>query len=507
LQSFHEAVGAVETFSPAEEQFNRRRRTVGLFLAPAVFLIVLFAPLSLPILAHRMAAVMALVITLWLTEALPLAITAILGPCLAVVLGITTGRAALAPFADPIIFLFLGGFMLAQAMFVHGVDRRIAYGALALRGVGSSAFRILVVYGAVCTAISMWISNTATTAMMFPIGLSILAHLSRTSPDREKVRRYALAMMLITSFGPSIGGMGTPVGTPPNLIGIGMLQKIVGVEVSFFSWMAIGVPIVMMLFVYLVTQFYFTSVRGFDVAEGSTELVHRELERLGKQTVGQRNVLIAFGITILLWIAPGLFAIAGADQSAFARGYAAHMPEGVAAMIGASLLFILPVDWRERRFTLTWDEAVKIDWGITLLYGGGLALGEMTFSTGLAQAIGEGVTGWLPSQSPLALTLLFTGAAIVVSEAASNTASANMIVPIAIAVSQAAGVRPIEPVLGATLGASMGFMMPVSTAPNAIVYSSGYVPIGKMMRHGVFLDVAAFFIIVATVMLLGPILF
>ena len=507
MQSFHEAVGAVETFSPAEEQFNRRRRTVGLFLAPAVFLIVLFAPLSLPILAHRMAAVMALVITLWLTEALPLAITAILGPCLAVVLGITTGRAALAPFADPIIFLFLGGFMLAQAMFVHGVDRRIAYGALALRGVGSSAFRILVVYGAVCTAISMWISNTATTAMMFPIGLSILAHLSRTSPDREKVRRYALAMMLITSFGPSIGGMGTPVGTPPNLIGIGMLQKIVGVEVSFFSWMAIGVPIVMMLFVYLVTQFYFTSVRGFDVAEGSTELVHRELERLGKQTVGQRNVLIAFGITILLWIAPGLFAIAGADQSAFARGYAAHMPEGVAAMIGASLLFILPVDWRERRFTLTWDEAVKIDWGITLLYGGGLALGEMTFSTGLAQAIGEGVTGWLPSQSPLALTLLFTGAAIVVSEAASNTASANMIVPIAIAVSQAAGVRPIEPVLGATLGASMGFMMPVSTAPNAIVYSSGYVPIGKMMRHGVFLDVAAFFIIVATVMLLGPILF
>ena len=168
------------------------------------------------------------------------------------------------------------------------------------------------------------------------------------------------------------------------------------------------------------------------------------------------------------------------------------MPEGVAAMIGACLLFVLPVSWHERRFTLTWDEAAKIDWGITLLYGGGLALGEMTFSTGLAQALGEGVTSWLPSQSSFALTLLFTGAAIVVSEAASNTASANMIVPIAIAVSQAAGVRPIEPVLGATLGASMGFMMPVSTAPNAIVYSSGYVPIGQMMRHGVFLDVAAF---------------
>jgi sodium-dependent dicarboxylate transporter 2/3/5 len=267
------------------------------------------------------------------------------------------------------------------------------------------------------------------------------------------------------------------------------------------------VPIVVMLFAYLVTQFYVSSVRGFEVAEGSTELVHRELERLGPQTSGQRNVLIAFAITILLWIAPGVFAIAGADETAFARGYAAHMPEGVAAMIGACLLFVLPVNWHERRFTLTWDEAVKIDWGITLLYGGGLALGEMAFSTGLAQAIGEGVTSWLPSQSSLALTLLFTGAAIVVSEAASNTASANMIVPIAIAVSQAAGVRPIEPVLGATLGASMGFMMPVSTAPNAIVYSSGYVPIGQMMRHGVFLDLAAFVIIVSTVTLLGPILF
>ena len=507
MQTLHEAVEAVETFSPAEELFNRRRRTAGLFLAPAVFVGLLFAPFDLPILAHRMAAIMGLVVTLWITEALPLAITAVLGPCLAVVLGIASGRAALAPFADPIIFLFIGGFMLAQAMFVHGVDRRLAYGALALPGVGSSAARILVVYGAVCALLSMWISNTATTAMMFPIGLSIITHLSRTSPDKAHVRRYALAMMLVTAFAPSIGGMGTPVGTPPNLIGIGMLEKIVGQQISFFSWMALGVPIVAMLFVYLMAQFYFSSVRGFTVAEGSTELVHRELARLGPPTPGQRNVLIAFAITILLWVAPGMLAIAGADQTAFARGYAAHMPEGVAAMIGACLLFILPVKWHERRFTLTWDQAVKIDWGITLLYGGGLALGEMTFSTGLAQAIGEGVTSWLPSQSSLALTVLFTAAAIVVSEAASNTASANMIVPIAIAVSQAAGVRPIEPVLGATLGASMGFMMPVSTAPNAIVYSSGYVPIGQMMKHGVFLDVAAFVIIVSTVMLLGPILF
>jgi len=455
-----------------------------------------------------MAAVMGLVITLWLTEALPLAITAMLGPCVAVMLGVTTGREALAPFADPIIFLFIGGFMLAQAMFVHGLDRRIAYSALALKGVGASAFRILLVYGAVCAAMSMWISNTATTAMMFPIGLSIIAYLHRTATNQAAaVRRFALAMMLMTSFAPSIGGMATPVGTPPNLIGIGMLEKIVGTKISFFAWMAIGVPIVIVLFGYLVLQFYWTSSRGLRVTGDSTAMVHEELARLGRLSAAQRNVLIAFGVTVALWVTPGVLAIAGLDDTAFARGYASAMPEGVAALMGAFLLFVLPVDWRERRFTLTWDEAVKIDWGIALLYGGGLALGELTFKTGLAQAVGEGVTSWLPSQSSLALTVLFTGAAIVVSEAASNTASANMIIPIAIAVSEAAGVRPIEPVLGATLGASMGFMMPVSTAPNAIVYSSGFVPIGQMMRHGVMLDIIAFVVIIVTVMTLGPVLF
>lgn len=508
MQTFHEAVGAVESFSPAEEQFNRRRRTVGLFLAPAVFACLLWVPLGdIPVPAHRMAAVMGLVVTLWLTEALPLAVTAMLGPCVAVVLGVTTGRQALAPFADPIIFLFIGGFMLAQAMFVHGLDRRIAYSALGLEGVGSSAVRILLVYGAVCTLMSMWISNTATTAMMFPIGLSIVAHLHRTSSDHAAVRRFALGMMLITSFGSSIGGMGTPVGTPPNLIGIGMLEKIVGTQVSFFAWMAVGVPVVIALFGYLALQFYWTSARGLGVTGDSTAMVQHELARLGRMTAGQRNVVIAFGVTVALWVAPGLMAIAGLDQTAFARGYASSMPEGVAALMGAFLLFVLPLDWRERRFTLTWDEAVKIDWGIALLYGGGLALGELTFSTGLAQAMGEGIARWLPSQSSLALTVLFTASAIVVSEAASNTASANMVIPIAIAVSVAAGVRPVEPVLGATLGASMGFMMPVSTAPNAIVYSSGFVPIGQMMRHGVMLDLVGFVVIIATVMTLGPILF
>jgi sodium-dependent dicarboxylate transporter 2/3/5 len=171
--------------------------------------------------------------------------------------------------------------------------------------------------------------------------------------------------------------------------------------------------------------------------------------------------------------------------------------------VGAILLFVLPISWRSRRFTLSWDEAVRIDWGIVLLFGGGLAMGELAFSTGLAESLGTGLASWLPAHTPFALTVLFTAIAIVMSEAASNTASANMIVPIAIAVSQAAGISPLQPALGATLGASMGFMMPISTPPNAIVYSSGYVPITAMMRHGIALDVAGFVIIVVLVGGLG----
>ena len=314
-------------------------------------------------------------------------------------------------------------------------------------------------------------------------------------------------MMLITSFGASIGGMGTPVGTPPNLIGIGMLQRIAGVQISFFDWMAIGVPLVVILFTFLVVMFTVTCARGVVVGQESIAMVSRELAKLGPVSRAQRNVFLAFGATVVLWVAPGFFAIAGTDQTPFARAYAASVPEGVAAMIGALLLFVLPIDWPNRRFTLSWEEAVRIDWGIVLLYGGGLAMGQLAFSTGLAAAMGEGLTSWLPSNSTFALTALFTGAAIVLSEATSNTASANMIVPITIAVATAAGVRPLEPALGATLGASMGFMMPISTAPNAIVYSSGHIPITSMMKFGLALDLFAYVVIVAAVMLLGPILF
>ena len=191
-----------------------------------------------------------------------------------------------------------------------------------------------------------------------------------------------------------------------------------------------------------------------------------------------------------------MLAIAGLSDTTLAKAYLTSVPEGVAAMLGAMLLFVLPVHWAARKFTITWEEAARIDWGIVLLYGGGLAMGDLAFSTGLATAMGEGLTSWLPGAGPMLLTAVFTGVAILLSETTSNTASANMVVPVAIAVATASKVDPMLPALGATLGASMGFMMPISTAPNAIVYSSGHVPISAMIRYGIVLDLAGFVAIV-----------
>jgi sodium-dependent dicarboxylate transporter 2/3/5 len=503
MRKIHEATSSVEVYSPAEELFNRRRRTTGLFLGPLVLLALLLAPLPLEADAHRLAAILAMMVVLWVTEALPLAVTALIGPLLTIVLGVAPARTAFAPFADPIIFLFIGSFMLAESMFVHGLDRRIAFGALSSRMVGSSPVRILLAFGGVSALISMWISNTATTAMMFPIGLSIVAHLTHGREREAGSREFAVAMMLICAFGASIGGIATPIGTPPNLIGIGMLNRIVGADITFFRWMLLGLPIVALLLGFLIVYFYFRSVRGLDLDTSRTDIIADELRRLGPISRGQRNTLIAFGVTVGLWLFPGVLAILGLGQSTFARAYAAAIPESVAAMTGAVLLFVLPVQWRARQFTLKWEEAVRIDWGIILLFGGGLAMGELAFTTGLAESMGRGITSVLPVHSEAALTILFTAVAIVMSEAASNTASANMIVPIAIAVSQAAGVDPLQPALGATLGASMGFMMPISTPPNAIVYSSGHVPITAMIKHGIVLDVAGFVVIVAMLLGLG----
>ena len=440
MRSLHEAGEAVETYSPAEEQFNRRRRSVGMIGGPLVLIALLLLPIPIPAAAHRLAAILLMMVILWITEALPLAVTALIGPVLAIILQVAPARTVFAPFADPIIFLFIGSFMLAEAMFAHGLDRRIAFGALSSRAVGGSPTRILVVYGGVATAISMWISNTATTAMMFPIGLSIVAHLTKGRESELASRNFATAMMLMAAFGASIGGMGTPIGTPPNLIGKGMLERIAHEQISFFQWMLLGVPLTVLLFGFLVVYFRWRLLKGLTIDTDSGRPHAGGIAEAGADVEGaaqhphrlwrHRRALAVPGCTRRS---------SGLGDSAVARGYEAAVPESVAAMIGAILLFLLPVNWRARRFTLSWEQAVRIDWGIILLFGGGLAMGALAFSTGLAEAMGHGITSWLPVRSSFSLTVLFTAIAIVMSETASNTASANMIVPVAIAVAQAAG--------------------------------------------------------------------
>ena len=508
MRTRQDAFDAVEAYSPAEQQFNRRRRAAGLLLGPLVMAALLVAPLGLAAPAHRLSAILALMFVFWVTEALPVAVTAMLGPTLAVILRIAPAKEAYAPFADPIIFLFIGSFMLAEAMYVHHLDRRLAYTALAAGGTGGGPIRIVVIFGGVAAALSMWMSNTATTAMLYPVALSIVTHLARSGTGQAPlVRQFAMALMLMTAFAASIGGVATPIGTPPNLIGLGMLRSLAGVHISFTQFMLLGVPVAIVLFGVLAAWLFWTNRSIASLPTASHGHVRDELAQLGPVSPGERNVLMAFGVTVLLWVFPGLLALSGTANTTFGRFYVAAVPESVAAVIGALLLFLLPVDRRRGQFTIAWEQAVRIDWGTILLFGGGLSMGGLAFSTGFAESLGRAVVAWLPTHSMVAYTILFTALGILLSETTSNTAAASMLVPVAIAVSQAAGLRPVEPALGATLGASMGFMLPISTPPNAIAYSSGYIPITSMMKQGIMLDLAGFVVIVAAVTLLAPLIF
>jgi len=483
---------------------RRPSQRVGAVLAPAALLLLLLVPMpGLKPEAHRLAGILGAVVVLWVTEALPLPVTALLGAAACVVLGVAPAKDVLAPFADPLIFLFIGAFILSRAIFLHGLDRRVAYAVLGLRWVGARPTRILVAVGAVTAAISAWISNTATTAMMYGIGMSILATLRGADERRAIDPRYPAGLMLMISYAASVGGLATPVGTPPNVIGIGFLRSLVGVEIPFFKWCLIGVPVVLVLFAFLCLYLRAVAPAGMRELPGSAELIRSERARLGSWTRGQRSVAIAFGVTIALWVIPGLVALALGEHSAPYQLVTRRMPEGVAAVLGALLLFLLPGDGGR---AITWDEAVRIDWGVVLLYGGGFALGVLSFQTGLAEAMGRGITGLLPLEGSFGLLVASVLAAVLLSETTSNTAAANMIVPVVISIAKAANLDPLEPALGATMAASLGFMLPVSTPCNAIVYGSGYIPLGRMIRWGLLLDLAGIVVIIALVRLLTPLI-
>jgi sodium-dependent dicarboxylate transporter 2/3/5 len=259
-------------------------------------------------------------------------------------------------------------------------------------------------------------------------------------------------------------------------------------KITFFQWMAFGVPLALVMLVVL--GFYLNRACPAEpgLFEGSTAWIQAERAKLGRLSRGELNVLIAFGVTVSLWLLPGVVAVTAGVNAPLFKALERHLPEAGAALLGATLLFVLPVNFGRGEFTIGWAQARRIDWGTILLFGGGLALGEAMFSTGLARWIGEGLAQSLNAQTALGLTMLFAVIGVVLTETTSNTATANMVVPVAIAVAEAAQVNPVPPALAACLGASLAFMLPVSTPPNAIVFGTGCVPLLKMVKHGLVLD-------------------
>jgi sodium-dependent dicarboxylate transporter 2/3/5 len=420
--------------------------------------------------AHRLGAVLVIVIIFWVTEALPLAVTALLGPVVAVMLGVAPAVQVFAPMANPIIFLFIGSFILAQALFVHRVNERIAHSVLSWKVIDGRPTRILVAYGGLAAFLSAWMSNTATAAMLVPIAISLIAFMEK---EGNTPPSYGTALMLMTAYACSLGGMATPVGTPPNLIALGMLRERLDVQITFVDWMLIATPVVVV---------------------GLQQIVADRKAALGPWKPGERNAVIACAITVCLWVGPGLLSILLGRDHAVSQMVLETMPESVAALLGVVVLFLLPIN-NEQRSTITWKEASRIDWGTILLFGGGLALGSLSASTGLARVMGEGITGLLSTDSVVPLTFAACLFTVVLSEAMSNTAATNIAVPIVISVAQAAGVDPIVPAIAAALSASVAIVLPVSTPPNAIVYSSGRVPITTMIRYGLLLDAVAVLVV------------
>ncbi|MEO5657167.1 MAG: DASS family sodium-coupled anion symporter [Nitrospiria bacterium] len=487
------------------------RSTAGFVLGPTAGLAVWLAPLPLASPAHTLAAIMAWVVVFWITEPIPIPATALLAAAAAIVCGVGGAKEVFAPFAHPIIFLFIGSFLIAEAMVVHGLDRRIALWVLTRGVIGESPARILGAVGLLSAGLSLWVSNTATAAMLLPIATGILGALAAArGPSTGAVSpvswRYSTGLMLMVAYGASIGGLGTLIGTPPNLIGKGLIAERLGRDIGFVEWMGFGVPIVIVSLIGLFGLLYLLHRPDVGSLDGVGAYLAREREALGPLSPGARNAAIAFGAAVTLWLMPAALALLLGPTDPIVKWYDAHVPEAVVALLAAGLLFVLPVDWRSRRFTLSWQEAERIDWGTILLFGSGLALGDLMFKTGLSEAIGRGASAWLQADSLWAITGLAIALGILLSELTSNTASATMVIPVAIAIAEGAGVSALPPALGACLGSSFGFMLPVSTPPNAIVYGSGLVPIGQMIRAGILLDIAGFFIRWGALRVLCPLL-
>jgi sodium-dependent dicarboxylate transporter 2/3/5 len=508
-----------QRLSPAEERFEKARRTTGFVLAPLATVVVFLLPLDLPQTQHVVAAVMAGVIVAWVTEPIPIPVSGLIGASLLVLLGVggeEGADAVLAPFGSGTVFTFIGAFILAQSMLKHGLARRFAFRILSIPGVTKSTNRVIIAFGAITCLVSAFISNTATVAMLMPTAIGILGVIGNLIQDQREIDgstedfdptrlRVGFALMLMLAYGASVGGLLTPVGSPPNLIGRELIEQSTGETIPFGQWMGMAFPVCALMFVALVFILLLLNRPEIQHLRGVDEYVHHERAQMGPMSRAERNTLIAFAATVSLWIFPAIVAIVAGGDSAAYETVSTRLDEGVAAILGASLLFMLPTDWKAREFTLRWGDAARIDWGTIVLFGSGVVFGTLLEETGLAETIGKGAFNALGISSAVAITVFGVLLAIAVSETTSNTASAAVVVPIIIPLAEAASVDPFVPALAATFAASFGFMLPVSTPQNAIVYGSGTVPITKMIRSGFSFDILGAILILVLLPLLVPV--
>ncbi len=507
-----------------ETTLQQRVGRIGLLAGPALALLLYFAlpanyldaaGKAVP-LGHATRATLAMMVwmaTWWMTEAVEIEVTSLLPIAAFPVLGVMPLAATTAGYGADVIYLFLGGFVLAMAIQRWGLDRRIAF--LTLRLVGARTSAIVAGIMAATAFLSMWVSNTATAAMMVPIALSVvdLALLRRTGktlaqhggiPQEDvDVRNLALCLLLGVAYAASIGGLGTIIGSPPNGIFVRFYEQTYGVQVSFAKWMLVGVP-TMLLFLPLAwllsTRVLFpTKMREI---EGGRAWIHEESEKLGPLSRGELSTLVVFAFAVFFWVfRPYLAGLSIAGVAPFAK-----FGDAGIAVTAAIALFLIPVDRAKGIFVIDWATAVKLPWGVLILFGGGLALAAATEANGVAQFIGSlarGFSGW-----PVAAVVVVVIALMVfMSELTSNTAQVATMLPILAALAPVLGVPPALLLLPATIAASCAFMMPVGTPPNAIVFGTGLVRMPQMMKAGFWLNLAGILLITGiTYFIVAPLL-
>jgi len=462
---------------------ERKKR---LWLAGGVvlfLLILLLVPDSaMPQAANRVAAVAALMAVLWIGEAIPIPATALLPVALFPLLGVMPIESATANYAHHLVFLFLGGFWIAAAVEHCGLHRRIAL--LVLRLMGSRADRIVFGFMAATAFLSMWLSNTATTMMMLPIAIAVAARL-----DTETQTPFGRSLMLGIAYAASIGGVATLIGTPPNAVLAGVVEKTQGISIGFWQWMQFGIPLsLLMLFI---CWWYLTRVAadlsGLEGTQG-TQMISSELTALGRMSKSEHRVLMVFSAVAFLWVFKGLIPISKLSS----------ITDSGIAIAGALVLFVIPNGEKRQQALLDWQSAAGIPWDVLILFGGGFALAQGFQESGLTGWIGSQL-GFLHQVHWFILVLTVALVTIFLTELTSNTATASMLLPIVAGLAAASGQDALLPMVATALAASFAFMLPVATPPNAIVFASRQVTIAEMARAGIWMNLIGLLLIALAV--------